>query len=129
MSKSLVWSSNTPLSWEPPSLWCKHPQGGGTLLLFNLAVKSFKIPFCPCTVAQSNVLLVQGSPSRGDSVTYFKCCVPQKLYKTEKKCKRELNTNAVNYRNMRPWLALAQEVCSVNEEMENKRNNENHILE
>lgn len=44
----------------------------GTPLLFNFAAKSFKIPFCTSTVAQSNILLVQGSPSCGDSVTYFK---------------------------------------------------------
>lgn len=117
-----------PLLGGPLSL-VQTPPKWGTLLLFNLAAKSFKIPFCPGTVAQSNILLVQGSPSRGDSVTYFNCCVPQKLYKTEKKCKKELNINAADHRNVRPLLALALEVYLVNEEMENETNNENHILE
>jgi len=63
------------------------------------------------------------------SVTYFNCCVPQKLYNTEKKCKKELNINAFDHSNMRPKLALALEVYLVKEEMENKSNNDNHILE
>lgn len=105
------------------------PPKWGTPLLFNLAAKSFKIPFCSSTVAQSNILLVQGSPSCGDNVTYFNCSVPQKLHKTEKKCRKELSINAADHRNVRPLLALVLEVYLVNEEMENESNNENHILE
>lgn len=40
-----------------------------------------------------------------------------------------MNINAVDHRNMRPWLALALKVYLVNEEMENENNIENHILE
>lgn len=55
--------------------------------------------------------------------------VPQKLYKTEKKCKKEQNINAANQRNVRSLLALALEFYLVNKEMENESNNENCILE